>query len=76
MIKEFERIVLTIDLKDTPFVKGDVGTVVMIHPKNKGFEVEFFTLDGGTLGVESVPANLAKYVNGIKKVIHVNEIAA
>lgn len=48
----------------------------MIHPNNKGFEVEFFTLVGSTLGVESVPANLAKSVNGIKKVIHVNEIAA
>jgi len=71
MIKEFERVVLTEDLKGTPFVKGDVGTVVTIHPGTKGFEVEFFALDGGTLGVETVSADQVKSVNGIKKVLHI-----
>jgi len=72
MIKEFERIVLTEDLKGAPFVKGDVGTVVMIHPDTQGFEVEFFALDGSTLGVETVSAAHVKSVNGIKKVIHID----
>ncbi len=72
MIKEFERIVLTEDLKGTPFIRGDVGTVVMIHPNGKGYEVEFFALDGSTLGVESVSADQVKSVNGIKKVIHID----
>jgi len=62
MIKEFERVVLTKDLANTPFVKGDVGTVVL--------------MDGSTLGVETVHADHVKSVIGIKKVIHVNELAA
>ncbi len=76
MIKEFERVVLTENLKGTPFVKGDVGTIVMIHPGSKGFEVEFFALDGTTLEVETISVEKVKSVNGIKKVIHIDEIAA
>ncbi|MBK8551469.1 MAG: DUF4926 domain-containing protein [Ignavibacteria bacterium] len=75
MIKEFERIVLTEDLKDSSFIKGDVGTIVMIHQDNKMYEVEFFALNGSTLGVETVPANQIKSTNGIKKVIHIDELA-
>jgi len=75
MIKEFERIVLLTDLIDSPFRKGDVGTVVMIHPDSKGYEIEFFALDGSTLGVETVSAGKIKSVNGIKKVIHIDEVA-
>ena len=76
MIKEFERVVLTKDLANTPFVKGDVGTVVLIHPNSKVYEIDFFALDGSTLGVETVHADHVKSVIGIKKVIHVNELAA
>lgn len=54
MIKEFERVILTENLNGSPYVKGDVGTIVMIHPDSKGFEIEFFALDGSTLGVETV----------------------
>lgn len=72
MIKEFERVILLKDLKDTPFVKGDVGTIVMEHPGKKSYEVEFFALDGSTLGVETIPASDLKSVKGIKKVIHID----
>jgi Domain of unknown function (DUF4926) len=74
MIKNVERVILLRDLKDTPFKKGDVGTVVMIHPEAKGYEIEFFAVDGCTLGVETVSDDEIKSVNGIKKVIHVDEI--
>lgn len=75
MIKEFERIYLLANLEGTPFVKGDVGTVVFIYPENKAFEVEFLALDGSTLGVETVPPEQVKSVNGIKKVLHIDEAA-
>lgn len=75
MIKEFERVYLLEDLKDTPFIKGDVGIVVFIYPDNKGYEIEFMALDGTTLGVETVKFNQVKSVNGIKKVIHIDEAA-
>ncbi|MCY7362715.1 MAG: DUF4926 domain-containing protein [Ignavibacteria bacterium] len=48
MIKEFERIILTEDLPGTPFVKGDIGNVVMIYENGNGFEIEFFAADGST----------------------------
>lgn len=73
MIKEFERVVLTENLKGTAFVKGDVGTVVMIHANGKGYEIEFFAADGSTLGVETVEANQVVSAKRVKKVLHVIE---
>jgi len=76
MIKEFERVVLRENLPGTPFVKGDVGTVVMIHEDGKGYEVEFFAADGSTLGVESVEAHQTISARSVKKVLHVNDVTA
>ena len=75
MIKELERIYLVADLDGTAFVKGDVGTVVFIYPDNKAYEIEFFALDGSSLGVETVPAGSVKSAKGIKKVLHIDEAA-
>lgn len=75
MIKELERVYLLSDLQDNPFVKGDVGTVVFIYPEYQAFEIEFFALDGTTLGVETVSAGQVKSVEGIKKVLHIDEAA-
>lgn len=81
MIKEFDRIVLTEDLPSQKLKKGDVGTVVMIHPKMvlattapSGFEVEFFTLDGNTLTVETLLPNQIRPVRR-NEVAHVREVA-
>ena len=71
MYKEFERVVLKEDLKGTSYIKGDVGTIVLIYPDARGVEVEFFALDGTTLGVETVLATQLIPANGIKKVLHV-----
>lgn len=75
MIQELERVYLLDDLAETPFVKGDIGTVVFIYPEQKGYEIEFFAVDGTTLGVETVPAAKVKSVKGIKKVLHIDEAA-
>lgn len=75
MIKELERVYLLEDLTGTAFIKGDVGTVVAVYPAAKGFEVEFFALDGSSLGVETVLAHQVQSANGIKKVLHI-DIAA
>lgn len=75
MIKEYDRIYLLQNLTDTPFVKGDVGTIVFLYPENTGYEVEFFSFDGTSLGVETVKADMVKSVVGIKKVLHVDEAA-
>lgn len=76
MIKEFERVYLTENLEGTTFVKGDVGVVALTYDNGKGYEIEFFAVDGSTLGVETVLAHQVKSCEGIKSVIHIHNIAA
>ena len=72
--------VLTGDLPNKKLMKGDIGTVVMIHPKvklvssDRGFEIEFFTLDGNTLAVETLLPNQIRPVK-TNEVAHVREVA-
>jgi hypothetical protein len=75
MIQEFDRVYLQEDLINTPFVKGDVGVVVFIYPANAAYEVEFFGIDGTSLGTETVNTQLLKSVAGIKSVVHIDEAA-
>lgn len=53
VIKELDTVVLTADLPDYRLQRGDLGTVVLVHPAG-GYEVEFMTLDGETFTVVSL----------------------
>ena len=53
MMKELDTLVLTEDLPEHGLVRGDVGTVVLVH-EGGGYEVEFMTLDGETIAVVSL----------------------
>lgn len=75
MIKIYDRVVLTVNLPKSNLKKGDVGTIVMIHEKGKGFEVEFFALDGSTISIETVLANQVRKVKK-NEIAHVRNIAA
>lgn len=55
MLRELDSAVLTTDLPEYGLSAGDVGTVVLVHG-DKGYEVEFVTLDGETVAVVSVRA--------------------
>lgn len=61
MIKELDTVVLTKDLPEHALKRGDLGTVVLVHP-TRGYEVEFMTLDGQTLAVVSLPRNQIRAV--------------
>ena len=74
MIKMYERVVLNQSIPARKLMKGDIGTVVMIHNKGKGFEVEFFTLEGSTRFVETLSPNQIRMVKS-NEVAHVREIA-
>ncbi len=63
MIKDHDRVVLTVDLPDYHLLAGDIGTVVMIHQGGKGYEVEFFTVNGQTFDVVTVEASQIRAVN-------------
>jgi len=54
MIRELDRVVLTEAFPDLSLEAGDIGTVVLIHENGAGFEVEFVTLTGETLGVTTL----------------------
>lgn len=78
-MKEFDRIVLLNDIPNKKLKKGDIGTIVMLHRKQissgmTGFEVEFFTLDGSTLTVETLSENQIRPVK-TNEVAHVREVA-
>ena len=50
MIEELETVALTVDLPKHGLRRNDIGTVVLLHG-DKGYEVEFMTLQGDTLAV-------------------------
>jgi hypothetical protein len=54
MIRELDNVALTTDLPEYGLKRGDLGTVVMVHHNDKGYEVEFVTLDGETVAVISL----------------------
>jgi hypothetical protein len=45
-IKNYDRIILTVNLPKEGLTAGDVGVVVDTYEGGKVFEVEFMTLDG------------------------------
>ena len=74
MIEEHDRIILLKDLPEDGLQAGDVGTVVHIHRQGEAFEVEFMTLDGGTVAVVTL---LSSQIRAVSKrdITHVRELA-
>lgn len=62
MIKEHERVVLTVDMPEHHLKAGDIGVVVMIHGDHKAYELELFSADGQTLDVVTVEADQVRAV--------------
>jgi hypothetical protein len=75
MIKEHERVVLTVPLPKYRLEPGDVGTVVHLYEDGKGYEIEFFTLDGKTAAVVTVEATDIRPVTG-GEITHARPLAA
>ena len=73
MIKELDLVALVADDPVHGLVAGDVGTVVMAHGKNEGYEVEFMTSDGDTIAVLSLAANRVRPLSG-HEVLHAREM--
>lgn len=73
-ILEHDLVVLTTDLPEEHLKQGDVGTVVLVHEANAGYEVEFVTLAGETLAVVTVAADSVRPV-GDNEIAHVRRVA-
>jgi len=75
MITEHASVVLTEDIPGAGLEAGDVGVVVHIHRGGEAYEVEFMTLDGGTLTVETLSARQVREARN-RDVPHVRERVA
>lgn len=65
MIKDLDVVALAVDLPAYSLVAGDVGTVVMVHAKGEGYEVEFVTSNGETIAVLSLEANKVRTLSRV-----------
>ena len=74
MIKELDPVVLTRDLAESGLRAGDVGWIVAVHRGGAGFEVEFVTLAGETVAVETVTGDQVRPV-GRKEIAHARLVA-
>lgn len=75
MLKEHDRVVLTVDYPDYDLKAGDVGTVVHIYSNNIAYEIEFFALNGRTLDVVTVESAHVRPISH-RDVLHVRERSA
>ena len=73
MIRELERVALTIDLPEHHLQAGDLGTVVDITSDGQEVTIEFFTLDGETIAVVPVSVDQIKRV-GSREIAHARVI--
>ena len=74
MIKEHDRVVLTVPLPSEGLEAGDVGTVVHIYKDGQAYEVEFVTLDGHTAAVVTLDASQVRPVSS-RDITHTRELS-
>ena len=63
MVQEHDQVVLTGPLPALGLEPGDIGVVVHVHHENAAFLVEFISLDGRTIGVETLQASQLRQVS-------------
>ncbi len=73
MIKEHERVVLTVAVPDERLEPGDVGTVVHIYRDGEAYEVEFVALDGHTAAVATLEASQIRKVSS-REITHARQL--
>jgi hypothetical protein len=75
MIREHDRIMLTVALPIKGLVAGDVGTVLHIYSDRNAYEVEFTTLAGTSLAVVTLEADKIRRVSN-REISHGRDLAA
>lgn len=73
MIKEHERVVLTVPVLAEGLESGDVGTIIHIYENGLAYEVEFTTLMGKTAAVVTLEATQVRPV-GTREITHAREL--
>jgi len=73
-MKEHDIVVLAEDLPKHGLRAGDLGTVVLVHSRTAGYEVEFATLGGETVAVVTLEAGQIRPV-GSREIAHARAVA-
>ena len=73
-MKELELAALREDLPGHGLVKGDIGTVVLVHEDGAGYEMEFATLSGETVAVVTLKATQVRPINP-REIAHARHVA-
>jgi hypothetical protein len=74
MIKEHDRVALTVPLANEGLEAGDLGTVVDIYRDGQAYEVEFLTLDGNTAAVVTLDGSQVRPVSS-RDITHTRELS-
>ncbi|MVM39721.1 DUF4926 domain-containing protein [Spirosoma sp. HMF3257] len=61
-MNEFDLVVLQEDLAGSQLKAGDVGTILTVYNGGKAFEVEFVTLTGEAVAIETLLAHQIREV--------------
>ena len=75
MINELDDVILTRDVPEHGLSTGDIGTVVLVHRNEAGYEVEFTALDGETIAVLTLFPEQVRPANS-REIAHVRPLAA
>ena len=73
-IKELDDVILACDLPEHGLNAGDIGTVVLVHRGNKGYEVEFLSLNGDTVAVVTLMPHQVRLAQS-GEIAHVRSLA-
>jgi hypothetical protein len=73
MIQEHDLIILKTPLHDHNLQVGDIGTVVLIHGEQEGYEVEFTTLDGEAIAITTLYPEQVRSIKP-KEILHARAI--
>ena len=63
MFQEHALVVLASPLPALGLEPGDVGVIVHVHAQGIGYEVEFMSLDGHTIAVQTLQAGQLRAVS-------------
>ena len=75
--KLFQQVALAKDIPDKKLRRGDLATVVDVHPTNggePGYSIEIFNALGDTIAVTVVPESLLEDLSA-DEILHVRSLA-
>lgn len=74
--KEFQQVALAKDMPDDKLQRGDLATIVDIHPANGGevgYSIEVFNALGETIAVTTVPESVLEELTA-NEILHVRSL--